>query len=241
MISINTVRNTTLFLLNKNNKGYIGVEEFNMFCHLAQAEIFENLFFQYNQWINRQNGRKSGTEYADLPKNLREQIDVFAAYTDSSNFTYDSVKDLWKFNGSDLYRAENLSLVKGSKKIDIEEVQKRELNVLKNSKDTTPSELFPVYERVGADFRVYPKVSAGSSVEMFYLRRPKTPKWTFVNVNGNPIYNASASDHQDIELHISLYPTFMEKLLTYAGLSIREQEVQQIANSEEAKTTQTQV
>ena len=242
-ININFVRNATLFILNKSNLGYLGVSEFNTFCTLAQQDIFENLFFQYNQFINRQNKRLTGSEYADLPKNLREQIDVFAEYTTQANFTYNSGTNLWSYSGSDLYRAENLSLVQisNNKKIDIEEVSKRRLNVMNNSDLTKPSLIFPVYEKISNSFRVYPIAPSTHFVEMFYLRSPKAPKWTFTMVQGNPIYNASATDLQHIELHPSLLIPFLTKVLAYAGLSIREPEVEQYANSEEMKKINTQV
>jgi len=240
-ISINSVRNTVLFLLNKSNKGYVGVDEFNSFCQLAQMSIFEDLFTQYNNFINKENRRLTGTEYANLPKNLREQIDVFAEYTTQANFTYDSLTNLWSYQNTDLYRAENLSLVNSeAKKVDIDEVQKRELNIMMNSPLTTPSVTFPVYTRIGNAFRIYPLVPDDGYVEMFYIRTPRSPKWCFVLIGGNPVYNASASDLQDIELHSSLFDTFVVKVLGYCGLSIREESVQAVANSEEVKEYQKQ-
>jgi hypothetical protein len=241
MISINSVRNLTLFLLNKSNRGYIGVDEFNSFCQLAQLSIFEDLFTQYNAFINKENRRLTGTEYANLPKNLREQIDVFAEYTTQANFTYDSLTDLWSYQNTDLYRAENLSLVNSdAKKVDIDEVQKRELNVMMNSPLTTPSTTFPVYTRIGSAFRVFPVIPSGSYAELFYIKTPTPPKWTFTTVAGNPIFNPSASDFMDIQLHISLFDAFVVKVLGYCGLSIREAEVTQIANSQEVAEFQKQ-
>ena len=79
-----------MFILNKSNLGYLGADEFNIFCGLAQQDIFENLFYEYNKFINRENKRLTGSEYANLPANLREQIDVFAEYTTPSNFIYNS-------------------------------------------------------------------------------------------------------------------------------------------------------
>jgi hypothetical protein len=67
------------------------------------------------------------------------------------------------------------------------------------------------------------------------LRTPKNPKWSYTLVQGNPIWNPSASDKQDFELHPSLFNTLIVKILVYCGLSLREQEVEQIANSEEIK------
>ena len=240
MISINTVRNSVLFILNKSNRGYIGVEEFNYFCQLSQLEIFENLFEQYNKQINKDNKRLTGTEYANLPKNIREQIDAFAAYSTPSNFTFDEITGLWSYIDADLYRAEGLSLVNidTDKYVDVEEVLKSQLNILKNNVNTVPSLLFPVYVRLGESFKVSPEVPAGYNLELFYIRKPKDPKWTYTNVGGNPMYNPSALDKQDIELHPSQLVPLVTKILAYAGLSIREQEVEQFANSEEVKDFQ---
>lgn len=240
MISVNNARNVVMFLLNKSNKGYIGVDEFNSFGQLAQLAIFEDLFDQYNKFINRENKRLTGGEYANLPQNLREQIDVFADYTTQVNFTYNLSSNLWGYTGNDLYRAENLALVNSAsgKKVDIQEVNKQKLNKLNNSNLTAPSLMFPVCERLGSSFRIYPNVPSGSYAELFYLRTPKAPKWTYVIVQGNPSYNASATDKQDFELHISLFNTLVVKILGYCGLSIREDSVEAIANSEEMKAYQ---
>lgn len=76
---INSVRNTVLAIANKNNYGYISPQDFNLYCLQAQMDIFEDYFYQYNNWINRENARTSGTGYADVIKNLEEVIDTFSA------------------------------------------------------------------------------------------------------------------------------------------------------------------
>jgi len=74
---INSVRNTVLSILNKNNYGYISPSDFNLFAKQAQLEIFDGYFKELNQVINAENARMSGTEYADLNKGTRESIDIF--------------------------------------------------------------------------------------------------------------------------------------------------------------------
>ena len=239
MIPINNVRNVVMFLLNKNNYGYISPEEFNTYCNLAQLDMFENLFFQYNQWLAKQNKRMTETEYANIPKNIREQIDVFATYTTEANFIYDNANDIWSYTGNDLYRVENISLVNAQdKKIDIEEVNKSELNRLKNG--NLISLTYPAYEKIGESFRIHPTLDDDYYPELFFLRTPKAPKWTYVNVSGNPIYNASAADKQDVELHISMYAPFIMKILSYCGISLREDEIAAASNQEEVKIAQKQ-
>lgn len=74
---INSVRNTVLSVLNKNNYGYISPSDFNLFAKQAQMEVYEEYFSNYNKTINMENNRLSGTEYADIRKALAETLDSF--------------------------------------------------------------------------------------------------------------------------------------------------------------------
>ena len=239
-ISVNFIRNSVLFIMNKSNLGFIGASELDIFCNLAQRDIYENLFYQYNQFVNKQNKRLTGSEYSDIPKNIQEQIDFYATYSTAGEFVFNPSDETWSFTNNNLYRVENLSLVESTtkKKVDVELVSKRQLNVLINSDMTKPSLMFPVYEKIGSKFKPFPLVPSDYYLELFYLRTPLAPKWTFNLVAGNPIYNPSASDLQDIDLHESLLIPFLTKVLSYCSISIREPEVQAYLNSEEAKDFQ---
>lgn len=102
---INTVRNTVLSVLNKNNYGYLSPSDFNLFAKQAQMDIFEDYFYQYNYQINKENSRSSamngasgssGTGYADITKSIEEAIDIFSTtkhlhYSNSNKFFLPSV------------------------------------------------------------------------------------------------------------------------------------------------------
>jgi hypothetical protein len=75
---INSVKNTVLSILNKNNYGYVSPSDFNLYAKQAQLDIFENYFYEYNNQINKENGRSSGTGYADITKGIEEVIDTFS-------------------------------------------------------------------------------------------------------------------------------------------------------------------
>ena len=75
---INSVRNTVLSILNKNNYGYISPSDFNLFAKQAQMDIFEDYFYQYNYQIQKENARQSGTGYADIKKGYEEVIEMFS-------------------------------------------------------------------------------------------------------------------------------------------------------------------
>ena len=75
---IDSVRNTVLAILNKNNYGYISPADFNLYAKQAQIDIFEDYFYSFNYQINKENARTSGTGYADLSKQMEEVIDSFS-------------------------------------------------------------------------------------------------------------------------------------------------------------------
>jgi hypothetical protein len=75
---INSVRNTVLSILNKNNYGYVSPSDFNLFAKQAQMDIFEDYFYQYNYQIQKENARQSGTGYADIKKGYEEVIEMFS-------------------------------------------------------------------------------------------------------------------------------------------------------------------
>lgn len=74
---INSVRNTVLAVLNKNNYGYLSPSDFNLYAQQAQMEMFDEYFSNYNKTVNMENVRSSGTDYANIGKTIAELMDAF--------------------------------------------------------------------------------------------------------------------------------------------------------------------
>jgi hypothetical protein len=103
---INSVRNTVQAIANKNNYGYISPQDFNLYAQQAQMDLFEDYFYQYNSWINKQNLRVSGTGYADIVKSLVEVIDSFSvtqALNQQGNNFYNLPSDYYYINKVNYY------------------------------------------------------------------------------------------------------------------------------------------
>ena len=81
-ISIDTVYQRVQAILNKENRGYISPQEFNLFANQAQLEIFEQYFFDLNQYERLP---KKDTEYSNLVKTINERISKFKT---SATLTY---------------------------------------------------------------------------------------------------------------------------------------------------------
>ena len=78
-----------------------------------------------------------------------------------------------------------------------------------------------------------------NSIQCQYIRYPKAPQWTFSLVTeGEPIFNPSVSGYQDFEIAIDDEYRLVNRILQQCGISIREGDVYQYANGEEAKNKQ---
>jgi len=220
---IDRVRNTVLTILNKENRGTIPPAEFNRLAGLAQRSIFEDNFYDYSKFINMQNQRMTNSEYSDIPKNIREKIDVFASSTD---LTYSG--GFFSIDVDDFYR---LIQLRHNNAI-IEETPKSIITMLNNEQYSAPSLTYPVFVKYDGKYEVFPD-TIQSDVTALYIRKPKTPKWTFIEVGGNPVYNPSANDFQDIELHPSDETRLIIKILGYCGVTLRDQQVIETAYNRE--------
>jgi hypothetical protein len=80
MISIDTVYQKVLALANKEQRGYITPQEYNLFADHAQMEIFEQYFYDLDQ---RQRGVGNQLDYGDSQENLEEKIGLFELFDQS--------------------------------------------------------------------------------------------------------------------------------------------------------------
>lgn len=148
-ISVDTVYQRVLALANKEQRGYITPQEFNLFANQAQMEIFEQYFYDKNQY-NRL--PKDNTPYADLDHLLEEKISIFKKrqqpVTITNHFGDGTLP-------TDVYRLDNLTRlsltdVSGSYANIIEEVTEDEMMVIDRALLTRPTPKRPIYSRVSA-------------------------------------------------------------------------------------------
>lgn len=130
---------------------------------------------------------------------------------------------------------------------EIERVSQNKIFYLNASPLTSPSVTYPAYVLGGANettygntITIYPQslTTAGTIITQ-YIRYPKDPNWTYVQLppGGEPSFNENAADYQDFELPISDEPNLVNKILQYAGVSIRDKEVASFGKIEETEAT----
>jgi len=96
MVDINRVYQTVLYILNKEQRGYIPPTEFNSLAELVQNEIFNSYFPDGNQ-LNRQNqnNTQNDTEFFNIYENNRYKLYPFEHEV---SFNYDTTYACWSFN-----------------------------------------------------------------------------------------------------------------------------------------------
>lgn len=226
---INSVRSTVMSVANKNNFGYITPEDFNLYAKQAQLDIFEDYFYQYNNWVIRQNNRASNSSYANIVKNLEEVIETFSSTVALAYFAGEFALP------SDYYY---LNTIRYNNTKEVGKVSQNKVLNLLSSNLTSPSILYPSYTLEGDSITVYPS-TIQTNIKAQYIRVPADPKWTYISLSGGePIFDQSASDYQDFELPYTDEPLLVAKILQYAGMSIREGDLYTFGNQEEMKNKQ---
>ena len=73
-VSVDTVYQRVLAILSKEQRGYVTPQEFNLFANQAMLDIFEQYFYDINQF-SRLPG--NDTEFSDMLNMLNEKINIF--------------------------------------------------------------------------------------------------------------------------------------------------------------------
>lgn len=227
-VSVNTVYTRVQAIMNKEQRGYITPQEFNLFANQAQLDIFEQYFYDLNQFM-RLPGNSTG--HADMVDILNEKIGIF---TKTAALVYGGTS----FNKpSDLYRLTAIEY----NNVTADRLTRKEFLRINKSPLTKPSDAFPVYtelengydvqgsdEFIGSDQATDPKVT----VE--YIKKPVEVVWGY-NVSNN-LYDSSTTT--DFELHPSEEPELVIKILELAGIATKQIDIAQYAGGVDNKSIQ---
>ena len=224
MVNINTVYQTVLALANKEQRGYITPQEFNLFATQAQMNIFEQYFYDLNQF-NRIPG--NDTSYSDMVNLLEEKISLFEV----NSVPVNSGSAL----PSDLYKIQDVRFRDKS----VEYLTRKEYTEALNVPLCKPTDKKPVYIKHGNSINVYGD-NVINSVNMSYVRKPNPPNWTYIIVDNSAIYNENSSDHRHFELHPSEQTDLVNKILAYAGITLKDVSLYNAATAEDTKNIQQQ-
>ena len=224
-ISVDRVYQTVLAIANKEQRGYITPQEFNLFANQAQNEIFEQYFHDLKLFL-RIPGNKTVT--SDPREMIEEKISIFRAsnqgYATMSQTVYKLEAVRFREAATGIYYA-------------AEEVSKREYDAYHMSSLMAPEINRPIFYRSNKTIYRSP-VQGYDNTHIDFIRRPVSPNWTYIEVNGDALWNPSAADARDFELHPSEEKNLVTKILQFAGVSMKDPALVQAASGKESSYIQ---
>ena len=232
-VNINTVYQRVLAIANKEQRGYITPQEFNILANQAQMDLFEQYFYDKNQF-SRDRGNKN--TYADPLGILDEKISLFEVY-ETTLSTYTSSHHILP---TDLYR---LSTVKLSGVV-CDYMSIKDFNDILDHPLLRPHANRPVYIKPNGGLKVYTnasdltasQVTSTSTVTCDYIKTPTDVVWGYNVILGKAIYNSNTSTN--FEMHESEEVNLINRILILAGITIKNTPLYQMASGEEIKDIQ---
>ena len=252
-VSIDTVYQRVLAIANKEQRGYITPQEFNLLANQAQMDLFEQYFFDLKQFLQQPG---NDTTHGDPVDIIKEKIDVFERYrqpvvmsTNSNQGGMGTLPLYYRLGEIYFFHAD---CVGGARYIEIEKMNQNEVHHIINSPLTTPTLNQPVYVRtrgvvpndasdnaqsatsaneigLSRSIQVYP-TTITDNVVCNYIARPAQVSWGYTVVNEQALYNSTTA--VDFELHQSEETNLVFKILALAGVIIKDPQMYQIANTE---------
>ena len=77
-VSVDTVYQRVLALANKEQRGYITPQEYNLLANQAQMQIFESYFYTINQRDRTEPDREKETDETDISELLDQKLRPFS-------------------------------------------------------------------------------------------------------------------------------------------------------------------
>ncbi len=252
-VNVNTVYTTVLYILNKEQRGYVTPSEFNSIADLVQKEIFNSYFPDGNQ-VNRQNqnNTQNDTEFFNMYKDIAYKLYPFKK---DITFTYDVTNNsFYNATSSSIYKVgEVLVTYDGQPKYEsiAQLSNKRDFEKIIRSKLTTPTKQYPLFITTNATpisltnrlaLKVSPWTSSTSgNVVASCLLNPTSPIWDFtVGSVGQYVFNpigGTNSNTVDFQLDISEQTNIIINMLKYFGVVINNPTIIDVA-AQEAQATE---
>jgi len=223
MVNIDTVYQRVLALANKEQRGYITPQEFNLFANQAQMDIFEQYFYDINQFGRVPGNNKPHSDPLDI---LEDKLDIF--HTTLTLSGSDNI-----FSLPSVYYRSIVTLTDDG--FEIQKVSVKEAMQISQASLTSPTLKRPIYY-IDNNNRINIIPSTITSGMFHYYRAPTTVQWNGYDTPSGQLYNETESTN--FELHLSEEPNLVLNILKLAGIAMKDASLYQLGAAEEAKDIQ---
>tara|TARA_R110002126_G_scaffold160952_5_gene308766 strand:- start:427 stop:1131 length:705 start_codon:yes stop_codon:yes gene_type:complete len=217
MVNIDTVYQRVLAFANKEQRGYITPQEFNLFANQAQIEIYEQYHYDVNSFEMRDATYTLNSDTTDL---TRQKLDVFIEIASPVVF-YNIIQDAVVLP-SEVYRLSRVEVL-GVKAEYMD--TNRFMDVTTSGPLVRASASRPVYTEHKNRIRVNNGSSVISNIGIHYYRLPATVSWGYFVMSGKALYDSSNTKTTHFELHSAEESELVYKILKFAGLAMKKNDV----------------
>ena len=226
-INVDTVYQTVQALLNKEQRGYLTPQEFNLFSNQAQQDMFEQYIYDLNAF------RKVGPEAEELGDSIDHLRSKIRPWTNTQNV----------IGGEQLcqtcHAVGKIFLGQGGNRKELKLMGPDQVKDLRASRwhkaGFTEAAYFSDGWRRIQVWNGNGQITSGLTHETFN-GRPNLVYWGYVIVNQKPLYDPATSSH--FQLDASEQPDIIIKILKLAGISIEDPAIFQAAGQEESQNIQ---
>ena len=238
MVNIDTVYQRVLILANKEQRGYITPQEFNLYANQAQMEIFEQYFYDLNQSLRNPG---NNTTYADVDDMLEEKLQVFEN-TDESGIInlYPLTPDLNAVVIPDyIYRIIRIE----NNNNNCEILSTKDFNEANNGSYLIKPNFSRPIANIKNNSITISVGGVGGNVtiptRISYFKIPYKVEWGYFVLNTKALYDSNPIKTKHFELHRSEETELVYKILKFAGVSMKRSDVIQAAQfAEQAQVQQ---
>lgn len=262
MISVDKVYKTVLYILNKEQRGYVTPAEFNHIAEIEQNAIFWT-YFKEGAQVQRLNqaNMQSDVPLFDLSEDLNQKLQGFT--TTAGSWSLSSAVNWQGGSGvswfQDVSTGRKLARIKsvtaryvsatggGTVQSTCDFVTFNEYLKISSSKLTKPDNRNPVFMALDSgDGSITPKASGQFQIgvsptpTIIYVEgiyQPLVPRWNFT-VGAQNQYIFTTTDSQDFELDPSEESRLINNILLKFGVVVRDPGVIQVAMAEQQREAQ---
>jgi len=240
-ISVDTVYQRVLALANKEQRGYITPQEFNLLANQAQIAMFESYFYTKNQRDRTEENQSTEVDETSISELIDRQLAPFQEFLPvTSGHTFPSTTTVNSV-AYDIFQTGRVFLGdEPCQKLTIGEVQRMRKSIRHMAGTADQAPIYTDNRVSGRDIVVYAgnssEETSGVTVECF--RVPTTVEWAYVVVNGKAMYNSTLA--VDFELHKSETDSVVMKILELASVILNKPGLVQIAQQAQANESQLQ-
>ena len=238
MINIDRVYQKILTIANKEQRGYITPQEFNLMADKAQLEIFDKYFYDLKTAAHKQTTQFSTDEIETIHEKL--------------NYFHETSTVIVSFGGTisaslnnALYKLDNLKTTSGEliTQLSGTEVGYTEQHPLLKAGAVANRNYTFRFDGMSSDLSMKIElfgIPLGTSyISSEYWRRPNQPQWAYVVVDGRPLYNQSQAVH--FELHPSEEEAVVARILQLFGIIVQRPDLQQAALTDQQIAAQEKI